>query len=135
MVSPIWGGAYSSLLFLCHSAWLIHSLVMAGEICPVRQDGKQGERNLRRPCSYPTCAIRSFLRKRSRFLELSGSPRRGGTCRLHAIFMNQVSSSGGVRRNCQARRFVREPKAYIEPTIKGRIRRALLFRDVCNLRR
>jgi len=49
---------------------------MVGEICPVRQDGKQGERNLRRPCSYPTCAIRSgklFLRKRSRFLELIGS--------------------------------------------------------------
>jgi hypothetical protein len=70
MASPIWGGAYSSL-FLG-----LHSLVMAGEICPVRQDGKQGERNLRRPCSYPTCAIRSgklFLRKRSRFLELIGS--------------------------------------------------------------
>ena len=75
MASPIWGGAYSSL-FLGHSAWLIHSFVMLGEICPVRQDGKQGERNLRRPCSYPTCAIRSgklFLRKRSRFLELIGS--------------------------------------------------------------
>src|SRR5271169_4651663 len=75
MASPIWGGAYSSL-FLGHSAWLIHSFAMVGEICPVRQDGKQGERNLRRPCSYPTCAIRSgklFLRKRSRFLELIGS--------------------------------------------------------------
>jgi hypothetical protein len=76
MASPIWGGAYSSLLFLGHSAWLIHSFVMAGEICPVREDEKQGEQNLRRPCSYPTCAIRSgklFLRKRSRFLELIGS--------------------------------------------------------------
>jgi hypothetical protein len=74
MASPIWGGAYSSL-FLGHSAWLI-PFVMVGEIRPVRQDGKQGERNLRRPCSYPTCAIRSgklFLRKRSRFLELIGS--------------------------------------------------------------
>jgi hypothetical protein len=134
MASPIWGGAYSSL-FLGHSAWLI-PFVMVGEIRPVRQDGKQGERNLRRPCSYPTCAIRSgklFLRKRSRFQGLIGFTRRGGTCRLHAIFMNQLFSFGGVRRNCQA--LVREPKAYIESTIKGRMRRALLFRDVCNLRR
>src|SRR5580693_3225533 len=101
MASPIWGGAYSSL-FLGHSAWLIHSLVMAGEICPVRQDGKQGERNLRRPCSYPTCAIRSGKLFLTKALAISGAdrfPRRGGTCRLHAIFMNQLPSfgvSGGI---------------------------------------
>ena len=42
----------------------------------MRQDGKHGERNLRRPCSCRTCTIRSgklFLRKRSRLLELIGS--------------------------------------------------------------
>ena len=42
----------------------------------MRQDGNQSERKLRRPCSCPTCTIRSgklFLRKRSRFLELIGS--------------------------------------------------------------
>jgi hypothetical protein len=100
MASPIWGGAYSSL-FLGHSAWLIHSFVMVGEICPVRQDGKQGERNLRRPCSYPTCAIRSgklFLRKRSRFLELIGSLV-VAVLADYAIFMNQLPSfgvSGGI---------------------------------------
>ena len=47
-----------------------------GFVIETRQDGKQGERNLRHPCSYPTCAIRGgklFLRKRSRFLELIGS--------------------------------------------------------------
>ena len=34
-----------------------------------------------------------------------------------------------------SRRRHRPPRAYIESTIKGRMRRALLFRDVCNLRR
>ena len=55
---------------------MAHSLVMAAEICSVRQDGNQSERNLRRLCSCLTCTIRSgkpFLRTRSRFLELIGS--------------------------------------------------------------
>ena len=55
---------------------MAHSLVMAGEICSVRQDENQSERNLRRPCSCPTCTIRSgemSPRKCSRLLELIGS--------------------------------------------------------------
>ena len=52
MASPIWGGVYSSLFFghLC----MAHSLVKAGEICRVRQDGNQSMRNLRRPRSCAT---------------------------------------------------------------------------------
>jgi hypothetical protein len=41
---------------------MAHSLVMAGKICPVRQDENQSERNLRRSCSCPTCTIRDGKR-------------------------------------------------------------------------
>jgi hypothetical protein len=60
---------------------------------PARQDGNQSERNLRRPRSCATCTIRSekiSSRKRSRFGGVDRFTRRGGTCRLHAIFVNQL---------------------------------------------
>src|SRR4249920_2930890 len=112
MASPIWGGAYSSL-FLGHSAWLIHSFVMVGEICPVRQDGKQ-RAEFTPPLLVSDLCYSQWKTVPEKALAISGADRftrRGGTCRLHAIFMNQLRSFGGVRRNCQARRFVREPKA------------------------
>jgi len=115
---------------------MAHSLVMAGEICSVRQHGNQSERNLRRPCSCPTCTIRSaklFLRKRSRLLELISSPVVAVPADYTRYLWTNCVSLGGIRRNCQARWHVRSAKTSVPSTIKSG-RGTLLFRDVCNLR-
>ena len=49
-----------------------------------------------RPCSCPTCTIRSGENAAEKAFTISGADwfsRRGGTCRLHAIFMNRPSHS------------------------------------------
>jgi hypothetical protein len=60
---------------------MAHSLVMAGEICPVPQDGNQGDRHLHRRCRCPTCTIRSGKTVPGKTLAISGADRfdrRGG---------------------------------------------------------
>jgi hypothetical protein len=79
---------------------MAHSLVMAGEICSVRQHGNQSERNLRRPCSCLTPHYSQRKTVPEKALTISGADRftrRGGTCRLHAIFMNQLCIIWGER--------------------------------------
>jgi hypothetical protein len=79
---------------------MAHSLVMAGEICSVRQHGNQSERNLRRPCSCLTLHYSQRKIVPEKALTISGADRftrRGGTCRLHAIFMNQLSVIWGYQ--------------------------------------
>src|ERR1700738_498816 len=104
---------------------MAHSLVMAVEICPVRQDGNQSERNLRRPRSCATCTIRSekiSSRKRSRFPGLIGSLVRGGTCRLHAIFMNQLCIIWGYQEELSSTAGHAEtnsPRAYVVRSTSG----------------
>jgi hypothetical protein len=62
--------------------------------------------------------------------------RRDDTRRPHAIFMNQLCVTWGEQDELSSRAvFVRVPKTYIDSTIRGRMRGALLFRDVCNLKR
>jgi hypothetical protein len=89
---------YSSLFFgpFC----MAHSLALAGEIYSLRQDGSQSEQNSRRPCSCPTCAIRSGENAPKKALTISGADRfsrRGGACRLHAIFMNRLLTMWGYQ--------------------------------------
>jgi hypothetical protein len=48
-------------------------------------------------------AVRNFLEKALTISGVGRFTRRGGTCRLHAIFMNQLCIIWGIRRNCQAR--------------------------------
>jgi hypothetical protein len=66
----------------------------------VRQDGNQSERNLRRPRSCATCTIRSenFLEKALTISGVNRFTRRGGTCPLHAIFMNQCCIIWGYQK-------------------------------------
>src|SRR5712671_1481397 len=94
---------------------------MAGKFCPVRQDGNQSERNLLRPCSCPTCAIRSGKSVPEKTLTISGADRftrRVGACRLHAIFVNRLCINDSTRKNCQALH-VHAPKTFVQSTAKG----------------
>jgi len=79
---------------------MAHSLVMAGEVCPERQDVNQSQRNLRRLFSCPKCTIRSAENVSEEALMIAGAnrfSRRGNTCRLHAIFMNQSCAIWGYQ--------------------------------------
>ena len=107
---------------------------MAGESCPVRQHGNQRERNLLRPCSCPTCTIcggKLFLRKAFTISGADRFSRRGGTCRLHAIFMNQSAMIWGYQDELSSMGACRVPKAYIQLTIEAGCV-APLFCHVCN---
>src|ERR1700738_4253579 len=59
-----------------------------------RAAGRESERaELRRPHSCATCTIcseKNFLEKALTISGVDRFTRRGGTCRLHAIFMNQL---------------------------------------------
>ena len=67
-------------------------------------------------------------------LTISGTDRfsrRGGTCRLHAIFMNQFSVIWGYLDELSSTGACRVPKAYIQSTIEA-LCGAPLFGHVCN---
>src|SRR3974390_643845 len=114
---------------------MAHSLVMAGEICPVRQDGVRSERDLRRPRSCATRTIRGEKISFERVLTISGVDRftrRGGTCRLHAIFMNQLcilwgyqkelsSTAGHGEKNSTREYVVRSPSGRMSLPLKRRL--------------
>ena len=99
---------------------------MAGEICPVRQGGNQSERNLRRPRSCATCTFRSE-KISSKTLTISGVDRftrRGGTCRLHAIFMNQLRIIWGYQEELSSTAGHGEknsPRAYVVRSIQSSV--------------
>ena len=60
----------------------------------------QSQRNLRRLFSCPKCTIRSAENVSEEALMIAGAnrfSRRGGTCRLHAIFMNQLRINWGYQ--------------------------------------
>jgi hypothetical protein len=72
----------------------------------VRQDANQSERNLRRPCSYPTYTIRDGKSCFLKALTIAGADRFnrcGGICRLHAISMNQFNVIWGYREELSSR--------------------------------
>src|ERR1700737_4542852 len=75
-----------------------------------RAAGSESERaELRRPHSCATCTIcseKNFLEKALTISGVDRFTRPGGTCRLHAIFMNQLCIIWGISRNCQARQFM-----------------------------
>jgi hypothetical protein len=106
---------------------------MAGEICPVRAAWESERAEFTPPLLVSDLYYSQWKTVPEKALTISGADRfsrRGGTCRLHAIFMNQLSSIGGIGTNCQARRHVRAPKAYIQSTIEA-LYGAPLFCHVC----
>ena len=97
MASPIWGGAYSSL-FLGHSAWLI-PFVLVGEIRPRAAGREAGRAEFTPPLLVSDLCYSQWKTVPEKALAISGADRftrRGGTCRLHAMFMNQLSVNLGV---------------------------------------
>ena len=89
---------------------MAHSLVMAGEVCPERQDVNQSQRNLRpsilvSEMHYSQCRKLS-PRKRSRLLEPIGSVVVAVPADYTRYFRTNCASVEGIRRNCQARRYV-----------------------------
>ena len=74
---------------------------MAGEICPVRQDGNQTSGIYAAIARVRPALFAAGKTVPEKALTISGADRftrRGGTCRLHAIFMNQLCMNWGIRR-------------------------------------
>ena len=64
------------------------------------KDENWSERDLRCSCSLPTCIIRSGENVPLKALTIAAVDRfihRGGACRLHAIFMNQLRMIWGYQ--------------------------------------
>ena len=81
---------------------MAYSLVAAGEVClrGALRTKNWSERDLRRSCSLPTCIIRSGENVPLKALTIAAVDRfihRGGACRLHAIFMNQLRMIWGYQ--------------------------------------
>ena len=101
MASPIWGGAYLSL-FLGHFC-MAHSSVTAGEVCSMdRMGSERAEFTPLLVSDLHYSRWKTVSEKAPTIVGAYRFTRRGGTCRLHAIFMNQSSINWRRRKNCQA---------------------------------
>ena len=109
----------------------------------LRVAGRESERAEFRPASLVYRPALFAVEKMLPFT-ISGadrSSRRGGTCRLHATFMNQLLTSGGIRRNCQERRFAcegtivhstRPPHTFNDKTVGSLRRNPATVKPPCN---
>src|ERR1700738_4363045 len=85
-----------------------------------RAAGRESERaELRRPHSCATCTIcseKNFLEKALTISGVDRFTRRGGTCRLHAMFMNQLCVIWGYQEELSStagRAETNSPRAYV----------------------
>ena len=104
------------------------------KVTPLRQDGNQRERNLLRPWLVSDLHYSQRKTVPEKALTISGADRfsrRGGTCRLHAIFMNQLSINWGFQDELSSPAVCPRAEGIIQSTIQA-ARGALLFRHVCN---
>jgi hypothetical protein len=76
---------------------------MAGEICPVRQGGNRASGIYAFLLASDLTYSKTVPEKALTITGANRFTRRGDTCRLYAMFMNQLSVNWGIRRNCQAR--------------------------------